>query len=76
MGSDKHLHLISPSSAFYRTGSLPVLRYTPTEFSLERVRSVSVVGLCDVSALLWLVSYFLDSYCCLFVSLTVLFYLS
>jgi hypothetical protein len=72
MGPDHHLPLIAspPSPTLfgpYHPSFLLVLRSTPAEFSLERVRSVSVVGLYVVSALWWLVSYSLDLYCCLFV---------
>lgn len=66
MGSDKHLDLIaSPplDERFHRNQFyVSVLRRTPTEFSLERVRSVSVVGVDDFSALLRLVSYYLYLY--------------
>lgn len=82
MGPDQHLPLIASLPSPLSPGPFgphhPVLvvRCTPAEFSLEKVRSVSVVGLYDVSVLWWPFSYSLNLSCCLFVSRTVLFYLS
>ena len=52
MGSDHHLLVIAPIPLLAVPTSLSwFLRRTPAELSLERVRSVSVVGLHDVSVL-------------------------
>ena len=53
--------------------SLPLLRCTPAEFSLEKVRSFSVVGPYDVSVLCFLFSRLILLFVCFSVPCTTLF---